>query len=75
VSCVSVPGYAVSVWCGCVCAWIGGVSGSWVCQCLDRLLCGVGFGLFQVEKSQRNQGSNLGTLAFSLKNVFILSNN
>jgi hypothetical protein len=52
------------VWLGCVCAWIGHVSGSWVCQCLDRL-CGVGFGLFQVEKSQKNWGSNLGTLAFS----------
>ena len=44
-------------------AWIGHVGVSWVC--LDRLLCGVGFVLFQVEKSRKNRGSNLGTLAFS----------
>jgi hypothetical protein len=37
---------------GCVCAWIG------CCAGLD-------FVLFQVEKSQKNRGSNLGTLAFS----------
>jgi hypothetical protein len=46
----------VSLCLGCACAWIGRVGESWVCLCLDRMLCRVGFCAFSGQKIPKKLG-------------------